>query len=242
MSAEQDAMQISREEHGILRARTKWANAFPASCVHGYIVKKGLRSAHESKVLERDLLIPYVSEFGGPLETVQMISETGEKRFQPDAPTRGLFCVLNDGKRYAEPTGHVWICEGWATGCSVREATGDIVIVAGSIENLYPTAKKIRDAYPEMAFDLAVAADNDLCRGGRNAGIMAAVEVYERLGIPFSAPVFGEGERLTDWNDFADTRGLDETRRMLIERLEVIRNGSGFSSLETQRRKGGDRE
>ena len=237
MSAEQDAMQISREEHGIRRARAKWNGAAitSLSSMHGYIVKKGLRWPHGSKVLEGDLLIPYVSELDGPVMTVQMISEAGEKRFQPDAPTRGLFCVLNDGKRYAEPTGHVWICEGWATGCSIREATGDLVIVAGSIGNLYLTAKKIHDGfcsdvYPEMTWDLAVAADNDSCKGARNAGIMAAVEVYERLGIPFSAPVFDEGEQLTDWNDFAATRGLEETRRMLLERLEVIKEPAGFSS------------
>lgn len=230
MSAEQDAMQISREEHGIRRARAKWNGAAitSLSSMHGYIVKKGLRWPHGSKVLEGDLLTPYVSELDGPVMTVQMISEAGEKRFQPDAPTRGLFCVLSDGKRYAEPTGHVWICEGWATGCSIREATGDMVIAAGSIGNLYPTAKEIQRSHPD--WDLAVAADNDSCKGARNAGIMAAVEVYERLGIPFSAPVFDEGEQLTDWNDFAATRGLEETRRMLLERLEVIKEPAGFSS------------
>lgn len=217
MSAEQDAMQISREEHGIRRAKAKWYGAPFASSMHRYIVKKGLLSAHGARVLDGELLIPYVREAGGPVVTVQMISETGEKRFQPDAPTRGLYCVPDDGKRYAETTGHMWICEGWATGCSVHEATGDPVIVAGSAENLYPVAKKILRSYP--LWEIAVAADNDGWRDGGNAGLTAALDVFERLGIPFSMPVFNEGEQMSNWNDFASSRGLDETRRELLRRL-----------------------
>lgn len=220
----QDAMERQR---AILIAQEKWNNATPAHPLHNYIMRKGLRSAHGARLLGNNLVIPYFNA-AGEVQTIQTISGTGDKLFQLNAPKAGFFSVLDGdlGPLDVEPTGHTWICEGWATGCSIREATGDIVIVAADAGNLYPVAKNIQTANP--GWDLVVAADNDAYKGQGNPGVAAAIKVFEDLGIPFVAPDFKENESLSDWNDFACTRGLNATRDEMLRKLEIIKASADF--------------
>lgn len=230
--AERERQDARERQRAIQIAGEKWNNATPAHPLHNYIMKKGLRSAHGARLLGNNLIIPYVNS-AGEVQTVQTISGAGEKLFQLNAPKAGFFCILDGdlGPVEPEPTGNTWICEGWATGCSIREATGDIVIVAADAGNLYPAAKNIQIANP--GWDLVIAADNDAYKGQGNPGVAAAIKVFEELGIPFVAPDFKEHEQLSDWNDFASTRGLDETRREMLRKLEIIKESADYSARNT---------
>ena len=220
----QDAMERQR---AILIASEKWKNATLAHPLHNYIIKKGLRSAHGARLLGNNLVIPYVDNIGNVM-TVQTISNTGEKLFQLNAPKMGFYSILSGdlGPVEAEPTGNTWICEGWATGCSIREATGDVVIVAADAGNLLPASKSIMEIHPD--WHLVTAADNDAYKEKGNPGITAAIKVFEELGIPFVAPDFKIGEQLSDWNDYASTRGLDATRNEMLKKVEIIRSSSDY--------------
>ena len=72
------------------------------------------------------------------------------------------------------------VCEGFATGASIHEATGQPVAVAFDNGNLEPVAKSLRKLYPDAA--LIVAADDDHQTEG-NPGRKAANGVAKAVGL-----------------------------------------------------------
>ncbi len=78
-------------------------------------------------------------------------------------------CYFSIGK----PDGRVLIAEGFATGASVHEATGDAVAVAFNAGNLKPVAKILRAKFPDA--HITVCADNDTKTEG-NPGLTKATE------------------------------------------------------------------
>lgn len=123
---------------------------------------------------------------------------------------------------YENPEGgdrEVFLCEGFATGATVHEATGRTVIVAWDCGNLPKVAALLRARYPGR---LVLAADNDHRTPG-NPGMAAAFELAEQFGIPFSSPSFEENEPGSDWNDYAALHGIERTAEEIFLRLEENR-------------------
>jgi len=109
----------------------------------------------------------------------------------------------------------VVIVEGFATGGTIREATGLPVAVGFSAGNLLHVAQAIRAAYPEAR--IIVAGDNDhqnpFKQGpdGRpkpNAGKIGAEIAAEAVGGFALLPKFERGDKGTDWNDIAVDKGV----------------------------------
>lgn len=121
----------------------------------------------------------------------------------------------------ARLSARVWIAEGWATACSVAEATGDAVIIGCDAGNLLPVVKNVRRLWPEKEF--VVAADNDRHTAG-NPGATAAIKVFEETGVPFVYPDFAQDDEGTDWNDYAVKNGLKKTRALMLKKLEAFKN------------------
>ncbi|WP_208873812.1 VapE domain-containing protein [Fretibacterium fastidiosum] len=113
----------------------------------------------------------------------------------------------------------VFLCEGFATGATVHEATGRTVVVAWDCGNLPKVAELLRPRYPGR---LVLAADNDHRTPG-NPGLAAAFELAERFGIPFTSPVFEADESGSDWNDYAALHGIERTAEEIFLRLEENR-------------------
>lgn len=113
----------------------------------------------------------------------------------------------------------VFLCEGFATGATVHEATGRTVVVAWDCGNLPKVAELLRSRYPGR---LVLAADNDHRTSG-NPGLAAAFELAERFGIPFASPVFEADEAGSDWNDYAALHGIERTAEEIFLRLEENR-------------------
>ena len=109
----------------------------------------------------------------------------------------------------------MWICEGWATGVSVWEATGERVVVALNAGNLLPVGRKIRKLWPHL--ELVGAPDWDRKHGNR--GMSAMIELMDELGIAVVPPKFKENEDGSDWNDYYFLHGLKATRKALAEGL-----------------------
>ena len=69
----------------------------------------------------------------------------------------------------------VRLCEGWATGASLHEATGLPVVAAMDAGNLGPVAELLRRSYPDAA--ITIVADNDDKPGREiNPGVTAATK------------------------------------------------------------------
>ena len=91
------------------------------------------------------------------------------------------------------------ICEGFATGASLRERTGHCVIVAFDAGNLKPVALEINNLF--SGAEIIICADNDESRVGQKAAEDAALAVYGSVLMP---PNVGE-----DWNDYL-TKGNND--------------------------------
>jgi putative DNA primase/helicase len=88
---------------------------------------------------------------------------------------------------FAEPTGPLLICEGWATGASLHLATGHTVIAAMDASNLLPVAEALHARFPSA--DLILIADNDLrpdrdTNRGVEAARKVALAIDGRLAVP----------------------------------------------------------
>lgn len=137
---------------------------------------------------------------------VQIIDADGGKLFTRGMAKRGGACRLGDVQAGAP----ILICEGLATGLTIRMALGRRlpVFVALDAGNLLPVATIVRQIYPD-AYLLFCADDDFLTRG--NPGQAAAWKAAGALGnADMVYPIF-QGQRetkLTDFNDLHVTEGL----------------------------------
>lgn len=103
--------------------------------------------------------------------------ETGKdvilKIFLAGSDIKGSYTLL--GKLPEKPD-VVFVVEGWATGCTVYEATQKPVFVAFNAGNIYPVVESIRKHFPEVK--ICIAADND-CRYEKRL----KAQVKEKYGI-----------------------------------------------------------
>lgn len=165
---------------------------------HSYLARKGFG---DEKVLvhEGQLVVPMrdLQSYRNVL-SVQLISPSGEKRFLPGGRTK--LAVFKLGS-----SGQIVLCEGYATGLSVRAALNRLgafqVWVCFSANNLEAVAKHV----PNTSL---VAADND--KSG--TGEITAQKTGLRWSMP---PVVGE-----DFNDLMIRDGLhavvDQFRDLLL--------------------------
>jgi putative DNA primase/helicase len=199
------------------RAQAMWNAATPVGEAlrrpGQYLNRKKLREPVGARQLGNDLLIPLYSP-EGELVNVQRISPDGTKRFLSGGVTGGCFCVLAEEE--AERGRYVFLCEGWATGATIHEATGCAVVVAWSCGNLKAVAQWARKRWPSK---LALASDFDHKTAG-NPGTNVGFAVAEELDLPLAVPPFKTGERGTDWNDYAALHDVEETSRALFEAVE----------------------
>lgn len=91
------------------------------------------------------------------------------------------------------PSDLVLLCEGYATGASLHEATGHPVAVAFDANNLAPVAKALHRRYPSAR--ILVCADDDFASAG-NPGIDAASAAALAVGGAWVAPVFSDARQV----------------------------------------------
>ncbi|NBB57551.1 DNA primase [Pantoea vagans] len=148
-----------------------------------------------------DLLF-LLHDAGGQLVNVQLINAAGDKRTLKGGQVKGACHVLSTGK----PAARIWLTEGYATGLTVHNLTGDEVWIALSSVNLLSLAGLAREKHATLP--LLIAADRDLNGDGQVKAKQAAEASRAAVALP---PVFG------DWNDAFMQHGEETTRRALAE-------------------------
>lgn len=186
---ERDAQLAAEREAAAVKAARIWAAAQPADPAHPYLTRKGVKP-HGIRQDGDQLIIP-VRTPAGELTGLQFIGPDGTKRFLAGTAKRGN-CFLVGGSTPSI------VCEGFATGATVHEATGATVAVAFDAGNL----KLVARAFPSI---VTVAADND----------PAGLEGAGATGLRVVAP----DEPRKDWND----RGLDAARAAFSDAVEPSR-------------------
>ena len=133
-----------------------WFQAGEPRGENEYLIRKkippyGLRQYGDA------LLVP-LADVSGKLQNLQQIFPNGGKRFLKGGAVKGFFCFLTGatGSSGADP---ILLCEGWATGATLREATGWPVACAMNAGNLLPVGTVLRARYPDR--DIILCADDD---------------------------------------------------------------------------------
>ena len=205
MRAQREADEAARQAHEADNAGTRWQAAGPAGG-HPYLVRKGIK-AHGIRQDGETLLIP-LRDTAGKLHSLQTITPDGDKRFKG----RMKGCYHSFGK----PAGRIIVCEGYATGASIHEATGDAVAVSFNAGNVGLIATALHKKYPELT--LVMAADDDHQTPG-NPGMTAAKQAALAVGGFVVVPRFpaGRPDKATDFNDLAALAGLGAVRACFSE-------------------------
>jgi putative DNA primase/helicase len=192
MQAKREADTLATQQQASQTAAALWQEAAPAPAAHEYLTRKRIKP-HGAKFDGHRLLIP-LRDTAGTLHSLQTIAPDGEKRFMPGGRVKG--CYHSIGK----PAGVLIVCEGYATGASIHEATGYAVAVVFNAGNLQAVALALRDKYP--ALRIILAADDDHLTDG-NPGLSKATAAALAVGGYLAKPnLFSERpDNATDFND-----------------------------------------
>lgn len=177
---EAEAARVQAE--AATRAARLWDRAKPASDAHPYLQRKQVK-AFGVRDLRGQLVVP-MRDSHGQLTSLQFIAADGRKTFLPGGRKRGCYHAIGKVR------GLLCICEGYATGATVFQATGYATAVAFDAGNLKPVAMAIRSKFPELA--MVVCADNDAGTPG-NPGLTAAREAAAAVGAAVAVPHFPGG-------------------------------------------------
>ena len=201
MKRQREAERIQRQQEARAEAARRWEAATPATA-HGYSDRKGIKPYGAR--IEGELLLAPMRDADGELWNIERIRpEAGElKKGLFGGRRKGCFHLIGD---YQE-AGPLVICEGFATGSSLHEATGHAVAVAFNAGNLEAVALALRSKYPGAR--LILAADDDWKRTEGNIGMDKATEAARAVGGLLAVPRFPEDCRPDDATDFNDLHQL----------------------------------
>lgn len=161
------------------------------------------------------LTIPLQDE-AGIVHSCQFIADDGTKRFFYGGRVQGCYFEI-PGKSSAP----ILVCEGYATGCSLFEATGWTAICAMNCGNLAAVTQAIRKLNPGRT--IVICADNDQFTEG-NPGLGKARAAAKSGSTSLTWPVFPVEqlpEKPTDFNDLHQNEGLVEVRLQVNRAFSV---------------------
>jgi len=194
--AKAQAERRADHEAQAVGARAEWAAAGAPDPTHRYLLAKSVQ-CHNLRQLGVALIVPLI-DVHGLLWNVQRIMPDGAKRFRPGR-AGGLFSPVGDLMNPAK----LLVCEGWATGATLHQVSGDPVLCAMNAGNLLKVATAARAAWPDA--ELVICADNDRYTAG-NPGVTAATAAARATGAKLAVPEFPEGVPGSDFNDMANLR------------------------------------
>lgn len=210
LHAEQEIAAQKQEKEAVLFL----GNCNPEALDHPYVTLKRI-TPYLAKRSGRELIIPMADMQSREIKSYQRIwideQAIVQKRFKGRAGGRA--CILL-GAANQYPI----ICEGYATACTIHEATGATVYAAMSTSNI-PRVAEILHANGETAILCPDIFDH------RGAGVKAAVLAQTGKGWPIFKPPIGDDESdgCGDYNDI----GVDRTREYLSEKI-----GGWLQSIE----------
>jgi phage/plasmid primase-like uncharacterized protein/DNA-binding MarR family transcriptional regulator len=203
----------------------KMLSAAEAACEHDYLARKKVAAHGEIRTSGDGLLLLPLRDISGALQSLQLIAPDNrwdgrDKHFLAGGLTMGCFYAVSDRE-----SGPLVICEGYATGASVFEATGYATFCAMFAGNLSAVGTVCRKKWPNRV--IIFAADNDRFTAD-NPGLTKATEAAKVVRGFVAAPGFADNEtKSTDFNDLARLSGLDAVRLAITDSTR----GSGDWSL-----------
>jgi phage/plasmid primase-like uncharacterized protein len=204
---QRDAEDQERHKSAQQRAKILIEKSVPVMADHPYLTRKRVGVLGDMVASHSGELLLPLRDHEGTLHSLQTITADGEKRFLPGGKVQGCFYVINH--RLDCP---VIICEGYATGATIFEATGWCVVAAMNSGNLKNVAELFRKAFPDKP--IIIAADNDERllapdEKNRKRGVTKAKEAAETVKGLVAIPQFPDTDQEgTDFNDLANSVGI----------------------------------
>ena len=195
-----------RQAEARARAKEIWEAAPPCPPKHPYFERKGIQPHGVRKGRDGQIIVAVRDEKGAVM-SLQFIGPDGGKRFLTGGQIRGGYFVIGTDK-----AGKLYICEGFATGASIHEATGATVLVAFDCVNLAAVAAMARRLYSKR--EIIIGADDDRQTPG-NPGITKATQAAKETKALLAVPVFTDPESGTDFNDLHTAEGLEKVKACL---------------------------
>lgn len=223
----QDEMQAAQEQEALkekelqakIAKKAKYIWSTSKSCEsHPYLSKKDVMSHGcrvnewkykddhgELQTLDNCLIIPLY--FRGSIVSLQAIApekvskggKLTDKFYMWGAQKKGVYAVIGDR------TDTLLLCEGWATGATLNEATQLQTYIALDSGNLLHVARELRKANPLAR--IVICADNDQYKKV-NAGIRSATKAAIAIDADMVYPKFkNTKEKPTDFNDLYNECG-----------------------------------
>lgn len=254
-----DDAERARHAAAAARASEIWAAAKPAPDDHPYLVRKGVK-AHGLRLgswefineetgevftlTDNALLVP-ICDKTRKVQSLQGIfpgkilgkgEGARDKDYLKNGAKLGFFHAIGRPQMVDDCPVFI-ICEGYATGASIHEATGHLVLVTFDTGNLLAVADAIRESKPDAIIVFAADNDQGTERPVKNPGVhfatAAALAVGGIVAIPpfeHSDGVVGEDGKWTgpsDFNDLASLRSPDlvaEVINTAIAENRVVKN------------------
>lgn len=228
----------TQEEHAKAAAMgtRMWDAAAEAGADHPYLVRKGIkplgarvgdwikerrdgttyvaaRNALLIKIKDGSGLVGLQAIFGAPQK---MGEDLRDKDFIYGQKKRGAWTTIGTPTEF-DGTITLLVCEGFATGGSLHEATGLAVVPAFDAGNLINVARELRRLMPGSR--IVICGDNDQWteRPIKNPGLTRAKEAALAVGGEYVVPAFAdlEGEP-TDFNDLHAVEGLGAVAKQVM--------------------------
>lgn len=149
---------------------------------HAYIVAKGIKPVGIRWQSSGNLLVVPVVDINGVMHGLQFISADGSKKFKTGTAKSGHFHKIGKSRDNT-----VIICEGYATGATIHEATGHAVVIAFDAGNLLPVSQAIRSKFPDIKIIIAADDDSHL---PINKGIVSATAAARAVNGLLAIPAF----------------------------------------------------
>lgn len=202
MQVQRDQEQLQRQQQAAKTATARWETAAAADG-GPYLKAKGVK-AYGLRTDGGMLLVP-LKDTEGTLHSLQTIAHDGTKLFMPGGRVKGCYHCIG------KPEAVLIVCEGYATGASIHEATGHAVAVAFNAGNLEAVALALRGKYPDLK--IIIAADDDHLTDG-NPGMAKASAAALAVGGLLAVPTFpaGRPDKATDFNDLHQLAGADAVK------------------------------
>ena len=201
MAAQRDADKLATQRQASEAAVKRWNAA--ATCIeHPYLKTKGVLGYGVRVEADGFLVVPML-DTAGKLWNIERINPADFK------DKRGLYGGRRTGLYHAiggKPVDKLIVCEGYATGASIHEATNWPVAVAFNASNVGPVAIALNMTYPDLT--IVMAADDDHRTFG-NPGLSAARQAALSVGGFVVMPQFpaGRPDKATDFNDLYQLAG-----------------------------------
>lgn len=216
-----EAERLRKRQQAAERANTLWEAAQDyEGDEHNYLKRKGVQAfglRYGKSWRGVDALLVPMRDIDGQIVSLQAIFDNEnpalgrDRDYLPFGARRGSFHLIG-----GKPTGSlsiIIICEGYATGASIHQATGYPVAVAFDAGNLPTIARLLRQLFGTAT--IIIAADNDNWTEG-NPGIHHARQAATAAGAIVAVPKFQNlSSKPTDFNDLHNLEGLEAVRAQI---------------------------